>query len=107
ERAGRTEPIAKPGAEFSDPNTYSAMTYTKTSLVLRMLRWMIGEEAMREVLREFYNRHALEHVSEEDFRSVVSDVTGENADWFFDQWLHTTDQLDYDVVSATTRPVRE
>jgi hypothetical protein len=101
EAAGGAEPIAQPGAEFSDPNIYSSMTYTKTSLVLRMLRWMIGEGTMREVLREFYERHALQHVNEEDFRRVVADVTGEEIDWFFDQWLHTTYQLDYAVTGAT------
>ena len=102
EASGRTQPIATPGAAFRDFDTYNAMTYTKASLVLRMLRWLIGEETMREVLREFYRRHALQHVNEEDFRRVVSDVAGEDLDWFFDQWLHTTDQLDYVVTSATT-----
>src|SRR5690606_18906487 len=53
ERMGATEPIATRGPDFRDFDTYNAMTYTKASLVLRMLRWLIGEDAMREVLREF------------------------------------------------------
>jgi hypothetical protein len=102
ELAGRSQPIASPGAEFRDPETYSAMTYTKASLVLRMLRWLIGEEQMRSVLRALYDRHALSQVDEQDFRAVVSEVAGEDLDWFFDQWLHTTAQLDYAITSATT-----
>lgn len=100
ERAGMAEPIGLPGAEFRDPNSYSAMTYTKASLVFRMLRWMIGENAMRQVLREFHDRHALSRIDEADFREVVNDVSGDDFDWFFDQWIHSTDQLDYAVTSA-------
>lgn len=102
EAAGATQPIAMPAAEFVNSNTYSAMTYTKTSLVLRMLRWLIGEDQMRAALRTFYDRYAMRHVNEAAFRIVVNDVTGEDLNWFFDQWLHTTDQLDYSIASATT-----
>jgi hypothetical protein len=102
ERAGATQPIATPGAEFRDPATYSSMTYTKTSLVLRMLREMVGHDTMRDILREFYDRHRLSHVYEADLRSVVNDVTGSDYDWFFDQWLHTTATLDYGIGDVST-----
>ncbi|MEX2571240.1 MAG: M1 family metallopeptidase [Gemmatimonadota bacterium] len=102
ERAGRTQPISLAAAEFQDYNTYAAMTYTKTALVLRMLRWMIGDETMRSALRTFYQQNALEHVDEEDLRAAVAEAAGEDLDWFFDQWLHTTAQLDYGVRSAVT-----
>lgn len=103
ERAGATQPVATPGAEFTDFGTYQAMTYTKASLVLRMLRSMIGEEAFRAGLRLYYERNRLSHVDEEDFRSAMSDASGRDLGWFFDQWLHTTRTLDYGIASATTR----
>src|SRR5690606_34215648 len=102
ETAGQSEPISLAGADFRDPNSYSAMTYNKTALVLRMLRWMIGEDVMREALRTFHDRHALTHVNEEDLRRAVSDAAGENLHWFFDQWIRTTDRLDYGIGAATT-----
>lgn len=105
ERAGRAEPIAMPGARFSDPRTYSAMTYTKTSLVFRMLRDLVGEPTMREILREYYRRHRLQHVNEADLRRVAEDVSGRELDWFFRQWFHTTDTLDYGIGSVSTRRV--
>jgi len=102
ERAARASPISLPGADFPDPGIYGAMTYTKASLVFRMLGWMIGDEAMREGLRTFYDRHAMSQVNEEKFRRAMSDAAGQNLDWFFDQWIHTTDQLDYRITDATT-----
>jgi hypothetical protein len=103
ERAGATQPIATPGAEFTDFATYQAMTYTKASLVFRMLRWLIGEEAFRAALRLYYERHRLSHVDEMDLRRAMEDASGRDLEWFFDQWLHTTHALDYAVPAATTR----
>jgi hypothetical protein len=106
ERSGRAQPIALRGPEFRDMSTYSAMTYTKASMVFRMLRWMIGVDAMRELMRTLYDRHALGHFTESHLRAAASDVSGQDLDWFFDQWIHTTAQLDYRVTAAeaTARP---
>jgi len=107
ERSGLTEPIALPGAEFSDFQMYQVMTYTKASLVFRMLREMVGAETMVRVLRRYYAENRLSHVHEEDLRRAVRDVTGENHDWFFEQWLHSTETLDYGITGARARRQRD
>lgn len=101
ERRGLAQPIATPGAEFRDPRIYGAMTYTKASLVFRMLRELVGPDTMRAILREFYANNALRHVAEEDLLRAAEDVSGQELDWFFRQWFHTTDQLDYAISGAT------
>jgi hypothetical protein len=107
ERAGRTQPIAMEGAAFRDPQTYSAMTYSKASLVFRMLRGMVGEETMREITREYFRRHQFTHVTEADFRGVAERVSGRELGWFFHQWLHTTATLDYGIAAARTERMRD
>jgi hypothetical protein len=102
ERLEMTEPIAIPSADFSDPNIYGAMTYTKASLVFRMLRWMIGEEAFRQGLRDYYAQNEFRHVREEHLRAAMERAAGTDLGWFFHQWLHTTATLDYYVASATS-----
>ncbi|MDQ3556666.1 MAG: M1 family metallopeptidase, partial [Gemmatimonadota bacterium] len=97
ERAGRTEPIATPGPGFSDFPTYSAMTYSKASLVFRMLRDLLGEDAFRRGLRLYSERHRFQHVDEADLRSAMEEAGGQDLGWFFRQWLHTTDTLDYGI----------
>jgi hypothetical protein len=100
ERRGLTYPIARPGAEFPDPATYTAMTYRKTGLIFRMLRDLVGHDTMREILRSYYRENRLQHVREAHLRQAVNQVTGESYDWFFDQWFHSTDTLDYAVGQA-------
>jgi aminopeptidase N len=103
ERRGLTQPIATPGAEFVDFATYQAMTYTRPSLVFRMLRETVGHDTMIRILRTYYEQNKLQHVDEHDFRRAVNQVTGQNYDWFFDQWLHTVATLDYAITSARTQ----
>jgi hypothetical protein len=103
ERTDSSEVVGQPGADFSSPRIYSAMTYTKASAVFRMLREYLGEATFRQVLRTFYARHRLTHVTGEDFQRVAEDVSRRDLDWFFDQWIRRTDKLDYGIASATTR----
>ncbi|HEX2210110.1 MAG TPA: M1 family metallopeptidase, partial [Longimicrobium sp.] len=103
ERENAAEVIGQPGANFSSPRAYSAMTYTKASAVFRMLREMVGHETFREILRRFYQRHRLQHVTGADFQRVAEEVSGRDLDWFFAQWIQRTDRLDYGIASATTR----
>jgi hypothetical protein len=99
-----TQPIALASAEFRDPATYGAMTYTKPSLVFRMLRWVMGEDAFRAALRQYYADNRLQHVTEADLRAAVNAHARTSLDWFFDQWIHTTHTLDYGIGEvATTR----
>ena len=97
-----TQPIAFASAEFRDPSTYSAMTYTKPSLVFRMLHWLVGDEAFRAALRYYYANNRLQHVTESDLREAFNAVHTENLDWFFDQWIHTTGTLDYRIADVTS-----
>jgi hypothetical protein len=104
ERLGATQPIATPAAEFVDFATFGAMTYSKAALVFRMLREHVGEETFLRILRTYYDRFRFRHVRGADFERVAAEVAGEDLAWFFDQWLRTTQRLDYGIADAVTRP---
>ncbi len=103
DRAGLSQPISLPSAEFRDFAMYGAMTYTKPALVFRMLREMVGDDVFRQGLHTYYDRHALEHVREADFRAAIESACVCDLGWFFQQWIHSTSTLDYRIESATTQ----
>ena len=92
---GAVQPVAIAAREFGDPRIYSLMSYDKAALVFRMLREYLGADVMRGVLRHYYEQNAFTHVDEADFRRSAEAVSGQELDWFFDQWLHGNAQLDY------------
>lgn len=104
---GQSQPISLPSAAFRDPQMYSAMTYTKPSIVYRMLRDLVGDEAFRRGLRLYYERNRLRHVTEADFRAAIEAAAGRDLGWFFEQWIHTTATLDYAVANAAARSLAD
>jgi len=66
---------------------FDSHTYPKGALVLHMLRRQLGDAAFFDTLKHFLHRYAFEAVDTGDFIRSVKTVTGQNLDWFFDQWL--------------------
>jgi aminopeptidase N len=63
-------------------------TYPKGAMVLHMLRNLVGDESFFKILSHFLHRYAFDAVDTNDFIRSVKTVTGQNLDWFFDQWLY-------------------
>lgn len=101
DRRGISQPLDLASAEFRDFDTYNAMTYTKPSVVYRMLQAYLGDATFRKGLRLYYDRNKLRHVTLADFRAAMEEASGQDLGWFFDEWFHTTKTLDYAVTGAT------
>jgi aminopeptidase N len=68
-------------------DNFDSHTYPKGACVLHMLRSLLGDGPFFAVLTHFLHKHAFQAVDTHDFRTAVKDVTGQNLDWFFEQWL--------------------
>jgi aminopeptidase N len=64
-----------------------------------MLRRQLGDAAFFDTLKHFLHRYAFEAVDTGDFIRSVKTVTGQNLDWFFDQWLFKPGHPVFDVRS--------
>ena len=94
---GPVAPIATESAAFPDYQTYGLMTYALPQAVLYSLRRMLGDDVFRDGLRDYYRYKALEHVTEADLRRSMERASGDDLGWFFEQWFHSTETLDYAV----------
>jgi aminopeptidase N len=68
-------------------DNFDSHTYPKGACVLHMLRSLLGDGPFFAVLTHFLHKHAFQAVDTRDFMTAVKDVTGQNLDWFFEQWL--------------------
>lgn len=71
-------------------NIFSSRVYDKGAWVLHMLRGVLGDTAFFELLRTYYAdpRFQFKDAVTEDFRDLAESVSGQQLDWFFDEWIY-------------------
>lgn len=65
----------------------NALVYVKGASTLHMLRMILGDDLYRETIRRYGEENKFDVVDTQDLMRAVRDVTGENLDWFFEQWV--------------------
>lgn len=74
--------------KWNQPNQmFDRHTYEKGGVVLNMFRELVGADVFGNILSTFLETHAYSNATTTDFFATVQQVTGEDFDWFFDQWL--------------------
>src|SRR5690606_21741013 len=63
------------------------VTYQKGGRVLHMRRKYVGDEAVIKALGQYLEHHRFKSVDIHDLRMALEAVTGEELDWFFNQWM--------------------
>lgn len=71
----------------SQEDMFDAHTYNKGAAVLHMLRSYIGDEAFFLGLKKYLESNAFQSVEVAQLRLAFEEVTGEDLNWFFDQWF--------------------
>jgi hypothetical protein len=64
-----------------------ARIYQKGSLVLAMLRSVMGDQEFRDAVKLYTERYLFNYAETNDFVRCVYDVTGKPYNWFFEEWV--------------------
>jgi aminopeptidase N len=95
-------PIYNPEWAVTTPhiNTlyHYGIIYMKGSAVLHMLRYTLGDSLFFEVMISYADDEELKYkiAKTSDFISKVNEVTGEDYNWFFDQWIYGPNHPQYE-----------
>lgn len=66
---------------------FDAHSYQKGGRVLHMLRNYVGDEAFFMALNLYLERFKFKNAEIHDLRLIFEEVTGEDLNWFFNQWF--------------------
>ncbi len=81
-------------------DNFDSHTYPKGACILHQLRFILGDEAFFRVLSAFLHEHAFQPVDTYDFMKTVKEVTGQNMDWFFEQYIFRSGHPIFEVSST-------
>jgi hypothetical protein len=63
-------------------------SYFKGAWVLHMLRGVLGDEAFFNGMQQYASLYAYGTATTDEFQQVMEDVSGQDLDYFFEEWLH-------------------
>jgi aminopeptidase N len=95
---GQRFPIYDPPSSY----LYSATTYEKGGCVLHMLRFVVGDSTFIDILRTYGITYAYANAVTADFQAVCEAETGQDLDWFFDQWIYDQGWPEYDLLWSSS-----
>ncbi|STD02972.1 Aminopeptidase N [Chryseobacterium carnipullorum] len=85
-------PTYVPDAELSNVSRIfnNRLTYAKGAYILRMIKWILGDTAFYQALKDYHGRPALayNYVRTVDFNASLLQSTGKDFTGFFNDWLY-------------------
>ncbi|MBL4716524.1 MAG: M1 family metallopeptidase [Bacteroidia bacterium] len=66
---------------------FDAHSYDKGGRILHMLRNYLEDEAFFEAIKSYLTKHRFQTAEVHDLRIAFEEVSGEDLNWFFDQWF--------------------
>ncbi len=97
--SGYNEPMSQYAQDFK--GGYGMNAYAKGAAFFRMLHYIVGDSLWDVICHRYFDRWKFKHVNEQRFKQVVEEVTGENFDWYFDQWMRKAVAFDYGLGKIT------
>jgi aminopeptidase N len=95
-------PISTPSWAVTTPDVNTlfnyAITYLKGSCVLHMLRYTLGDDVFFPALKAYATDTTdfkYKSATIEDFKNKMEIESGQQLDWFFDQWIYKPDHPIY------------
>ena len=85
-----SEDVKRPVIDTEETSLFALLNdnnYPKGGWVLHMLRGIIGDDAFFSGIREYYRANLHTAVLTDDFRAVMEEASGQDLEWFFQQWL--------------------
>ncbi|HEY9169744.1 MAG TPA: M1 family metallopeptidase [Lutibacter sp.] len=97
---GIEEPLTTHADRFNTNVAFSIGSYTKGSMFLSQLNYIIGEENVKKTLKKFFEDFKFKHPTPNDIKRTAEKVSGIQLDWFLNEWTQTLHTIDYAVAKV-------
>ena len=79
--------------------SYGANAYSKGSVFLSQLGYIIGKDNLAKTIKRYYNEFKFKHPTPNDFKRVAEKVSDIELEWYLNDWTRTTNKIDYEISS--------
>ena len=94
------EPQTTHSDRYDKNFAYSIAAYSKGSVFLAQLGYIIGKDALAETLKRYYADYQFTHPTPNDFIRTAEKVSGAHLGWYLNDFTKTTKTIDYAIESV-------
>ena len=91
------EPQTTHSDRYDKNFAYSIAAYSKGSVFLAQLGYIIGKDALAETLKRYYANYQFTHPTPNDFIRTAEKVSGAHLGWYLNDFTKTTKTIDYAI----------
>lgn len=97
---GREQPLSTHADRYDFNTGYGISAYSKGSVFLSQLGYVIGQDALMKSIRKYYADFKFKHPTPIDIIRSAEKVSGLELDWYLTDWTQTTNTIDYGISSV-------
>lgn len=94
------EPLSTHADRYDNNRSYGINSYSKGSVFINQLGYVIGVENLGKTFRKFYEDFKFKHPTPTDFIRTAEKVSGMQLDWYLIDFTQTTNTIDYGIKSV-------
>lgn len=98
-KSGREEALTTHADHYNTNQAFSMASYSKGSIFLEQLGYIIGADVRDKVLLRFYDLWKFKQPNADDFMRIAEKVSGAKLDWYKAYWINSTRTIDYAIDS--------
>ena len=91
------EPLTTHADRFNTNTAFQIGSYTKGSMFLAQLNYIIGEENVKKTLKKYFEDFKFKHPTPNDFKRTAEKISGIQLDWYLNEWIKTKHTIDYAI----------
>ena len=95
--SGLEEPLSTHADHYNTNFAYGQASYSKGSIFLCQLGYIVGDSVLDKILLEYYNEWRFKHPNANDFIRVAEKVSGLELEWYKEYWVNSTKTIDYAI----------
>lgn len=94
------EPAVWLGDHHDNGTSYTYASYVKGETYLIELGYLMGEQNLSLVMKEYFTEWKQKHPSPRDFLHIAQQISGMDLKWFHHYWINTTKTIDYAITGV-------
>ncbi|HEX5149908.1 MAG TPA: M1 family metallopeptidase [Parafilimonas sp.] len=96
-KSGKEEALTTHADHYNTNYAYSVASYSKGSIFLSQLGYIVGDSLLDKIIFEYYNEWKFKHPNANDFIRIAEKLSGIQLQWYKEYWVYTTRTIDYAI----------